>query len=320
MKSRRIGFFLSLLTMAGMLASISPAHTEEAAATASVPVKMTVTANVANDKRMPAISQDDILVKQGKARLQITNWVPARGESAGLDLFILVDDAADARLGLQFDDLRAFIMDQPATTLVGVGYMRNATVQVVQDLTNDHARAANAIRLPLGSTGAYGSPYLSAIDLMKRWPESESRREVLMVTDGIDRARHHLGFHRGLNTNPDVDSASAVAQRTGTIFHTIYAPGAGPLHHNYWVATNGQMNMARLSDKTGGQSFYLGLHSLVSFKPYLESLQQVLDSQYLLSFSATPGKKAGLQSVSLSTEVAGVELAAHDAVWIPAAK
>jgi hypothetical protein len=80
------------------------------------------------------------------------------------------------------------------------------------------------------------------------------------------------------------------------------------------------MNSARLSDSTGGESFFLGLHSPVSIKPYLDALQQIFDNQYLLSFSATPGKKAGLQSVKLSTEVAGVELSSHDAVWVPAAK
>jgi len=39
-----------------------------------------------------------------------------------------------------------------------------------------------------------------------------------------------------------------------------------------------------------------------------------------LSFSAQPGKKAQLQNVSINTEVAGVELASADAVWVPVAK
>ena len=31
------------------------------------------------------------------------------------------------------------------------------------------------------------SPYLSLISLVKGWPKQNIRREVLMVTDGIDR-------------------------------------------------------------------------------------------------------------------------------------
>ncbi len=318
MKSRMIQMFCSALTMVAMVTSIVPLNAQEAS-TATVPVKMTVTANVASDKRMPEINQQDVFVKQGKERLRVTEWFPAQGDRAGLDLFILIDDASDARLGSHLEDLRTFINAQPSTTSVGVGYMRNATVQIVQDFTTDHAAAAKALRLPLGSAGAYGSPYLSVIDLMTRWPANQNRREVEMVTDGIDRARRGM-FWRGLNVNPDVDSASDVAMRTGTIIHTIYAPGVGRLYRNYWEATNGQLGIAKLSDVTGGESFFLGLQSPVSFAPYLDQLQKILDNQYLLSFSAKPDKKAGLQFVTLSTEVAGVEFAAADAIWVPAAK
>jgi hypothetical protein len=39
----------------------------------------------------------------------------------------------------------------------------------------------------------------------------------------------------------------------------------------------------------------------VSFRAYLDDLQKVLDNRYLLSFSAKPSTKAGLQYVRLST-------------------
>ena len=139
---------------------------------------------------------------------------------------------------------------------------------------------------------------------------------IVMVTDGIDRAR------RGRNAllNPDVDTAISVAQRTGTMIHTIYAPGVGRLHRNYWEAINGQNGIAKLSDETGGESYFLGLQNAVSFQPYLDNLQKILDNQYLLTFSASLDKKQGLKNVELRTEVAGVELGVADAVWLPAAK
>jgi hypothetical protein len=55
----------------------------------------------------------------------------------------------------------------------------------------------------------------------------------------------------------------------------------------------------------------------VSFAPYLDQLQKILNNQYLLSFSAQPGKKAQLQNVSINTEVAGVDLSSADAVLVP---
>lgn len=290
------------------------------ATNAAVPVTMTVTANVAGNKRMPEITKDDIVVRQGKAQLKVTELAPARGDRAGLELFILIDDTADSRLSLHFDDLRAFINAQPSSTLVGVGYMSNATVRIAQDLTTDHNRAAHALRLPLGYPGAYGSPYLSVISLMKDWPASQNRREVLMITNGIGRERHRFGWHRGYRPDVDVDTASEVAQRTGTNIFSIYASGSRRFRGSYWESMNGQINLSRLADRTGGAAFYLGLHSPVTIQPYLSQLQTMLNNQYLLSFSTKPGKRAGLQAINLSTPVAGVDLSAHDAVWIAGGK
>jgi hypothetical protein len=309
----------STLAMVAMLAATPGLGAHDAPAASTVPVRMTVTASVDSDKRTPEIKKDDVAVRQGKDRLQVTEWIPAQGDRAGLDLFILIDDASDSNLGSHLDELRAFLKAQPSTTSIGVGYMRNATVQIVQNFTTDHDAAAKSLRLPMGSVGAYGSPYLSVIDLMKRWPAHQNRREVVMITDGIDRARRGM-TRRGLSINPDVDTASDVAMRTGTIIYTIYAPGVGRSRRNYWEATNGQMGISKLSDVTGGESYYLGLQSPVSLKPYLDQLQNALGNQYLLSFSAQPGKKTGLQYVSISTEVAGVEFAAADAVSVPLAK
>lgn len=308
---------LSLVAVVLSGAAMLFASRAEAQQKPNVPVTMTVTANVADGKRVPEINPEDVVVKRGNERLPVTEWTPAQGERAGLDLFILIDDASDSSLGTQLDDLRSFVREQSPMTAVGIGYIRNATVSIAQSFTTDHDAAAKAIRLPLGSAGAYSSPYLSVIDLMKRWPVNGNRREVVMITDGIDRARRSPN-HRTLGINPDVDTASALAQKTGTMIHSIYTPGVGRMHRNFYEATNGQIGLSRLAEQTGGESFYLGLQAPVSFGPYLHQLQQILNSQYLLSFSATPDKKSGRQYVSLSTEVAGVEFASADSVWVPA--
>jgi hypothetical protein len=307
---------LFAMSLAAMVLTTLPLTAKDLSETAAAPVSMTVTASVDSGKRMPEIQKEDVFVKKGNQRLPVNEWVAARGDRAGLELFILIDDASNSSLGTKLNELRGFINNQPATAAVGVGYMRNGTVQIVQDLTTDHAQAAQAVRLPLGSVGAYGSPYLSVADLMKRWPVSENRRQIVMVSDGIDRAG------RGSNAllNPDVDTASDIAQRTSTMIHTIYSPGVGHWPRNFWMANWGENGLAKLSDITGGESFFLGLQSPVSFSPYLDQLQKMLDNQFLLNFSATPEKKAGFQRVTISTEIPGVDLEAAGAVWVPAAK
>jgi hypothetical protein len=46
----------------------------------------------------------------------------------------------------------------------------------------------------------------------------------------------------------------------------------------------------------------------------------MFDNQYYVVFQATPGKKAGLQRVNLTTEVPNSELVAADNAWVAAAK
>jgi hypothetical protein len=112
---------------------------------------------------------------------------------------------------------------------------------------------------------------------MKRWPETINRNEVIMITDGIDQARRCLRYNGLIWISPDVDAASAVAQRTGTVIHTIYTPGVGRLHHNFGEANNGQNGMAKLSDQIGGESLFLGLQPPVSFEPYLDRIKTTLE-------------------------------------------
>jgi len=131
MKSQTMTQLCGTLAATMMLVICTITGSEELPAKATVPVSMTVTANVAANKRAPEISPDDIVVKQGKSRLQVTEWVPARGDRAGLELFILIDDTADSRISLQYEHLRAFINAQPASTLVGVGYMRRKVRKLI---------------------------------------------------------------------------------------------------------------------------------------------------------------------------------------------
>jgi hypothetical protein len=299
--------------------SLLPLQAQDHNSTATSPVQMTVTVRVlGKNKRMPEVNREDIIVRQGKDRLQVTGWTPVSGDRNPLDLFILIDDSARTSVSSQFGDLREFIDSLPKTTSVGVGYMRNGTVQVAQDPTTDHRQAANSLRIPLGSPGVHGSPYLSVIDLMKRWPESSNRREIVMITDGIDRL--HGWPHRGglAPISPDVSAASALAQSTGTIIHSIYTRGVGWRGSTFWQVTNGQNAMAKLADETGGESFFLGIGEPVSFVPYLDRLQSNFDNRYRLEFNAVPGKKPGLQYVKLTTEVAGIELGSADSVWVAA--
>ena len=225
-------------------------HTVESRvpAASTVPVHMVVTAEARHGTDVPVIKREDVTVNQGRERVQVTDWVALEGEHAALQLFVLVDDASGATLGAQLEDLRRFILSQSPSTAIGVGYMRDGTVDILQNLTGDHALAAKALRLPLGTAGALASPYLSIGDLIKRWPESPVRREILMISDGIDR------FGGVGPANPYVDTAIEQAQRAGVIIYAIYATGIGHFGHTHWRFFWGQNYLSKVATETGGEA------------------------------------------------------------------
>jgi hypothetical protein len=321
-----LGFCVSLST-------VGAAAPQEKAAPRSVQVHVVITDQAQReDSEVPTLRQDDVRVKQGKTFLQVTQLIPASGEAATLQLFILIDDTLDSRVGNNLTDIREFIGAQPASTSIAIGYMSNAGVNVVQNFTSDHALAAKALRLPRGNLSTMDSPYLSLISLVKGWPQQNVRREVLMVTDGIDRLRgekpttSQLGpnfgpvYHSMPSITPDVSSASEISQRYNVIVHSFYAAGVGRAGRSSWDLQIGLSGLSKLAEETGGECFSLGTSNAVSFKPYLERLQKIFDNQYFLVFLATPGKKPGLQRVRITTELANAEIAAPDNVWVSAAK
>jgi hypothetical protein len=301
----------TLLAVTALTFGLSSVVAQEPPST-GVPVHMVVTVEPRHGSNVPVINREDVMVYQGRDRAKVTDWLPLQGEHAGLQLFILIDDAANTSLGSQLADIRQFINAQPSTTAIGVAYMRNGIADVLQNLTNDHAQAAKGLRLPLGDPGASASPYFSVTDLIKRWPEAPIRREILMISDGIDR------FWGSGPDDPYVDSTIQDAQRAGLIIFSIYMPGVGHFGHSFWRINWGQNYLSQTSDETGGESFYLGFGPPVSFAPYLDDLTRRLTRQYLLTFLAKPEKKAGFQQVKLRTEVPNAELVAADRVYVPA--
>jgi hypothetical protein len=118
----------------------------------------------------------------------------------------------------------------------------------------------------------------------------------------------------------DATPASELSQRYGVIIHGIYSRGVGRLGRNAWEEQIGQAGVAKISEETGGEYFALGTSNAVSFKPYFDRLQKILDNQYYLVFQAIPKTKSGLQRVKVSTEAFDTEITAADNVWVPAMK
>jgi VWFA-related protein len=301
--------FRSERAVLGFLASavvlLISAGTAQAAANVA-----TVTVTVVGKKQAPPpIKKDDLELFQSKERMQIADW--RRGET--LFLAILIDDSLDQEVASQWRDLKTLIDAQPQTTSIAVAYARNGSAEVAQDFTSDHALAAKALRIPLGTGGTYSSPYLSVQDWIKRWPDhGGDRRSILMISSGIDFFRG--GFDP---VDPDLDSTVSQAQKKNINIWTIYYPDAGHVGRRFFRVFNSQSNLSRLSEETGAESYYLGGGVPVNLKPYFDEIQDHLENQYLLSFAGNGGKKGKFERIRLSTETPNVEFILPSAVFIP---
>jgi hypothetical protein len=297
--------------MMGALVLVSGLFVASVTAAEVGKVNLTVTAVGKKNTSPPIVTKDDVQLYLNKERTQIADW--KHGEK--LYLAVLIDDSLDSDIASQWSDLKAFLAAQPDNTYISVAYARNGAVMLAQDFTNDHELAAKALRLPLGSGGAFTSPYLALLDLMKRWPSSADRHSILLFSSGIDYFRGDFWIKP-----PDLDSTISQAQKQNINIWTIYAPDAGHRARGVFLVSRAQSYLSELSDQTGAESFYLGTGEPVTLKPYFDELSTHLSNQYLLTFNASGGAKGRFERVHIATELPHVELSAASQVFLLAAK
>lgn len=325
--------FISLVCV--VLLGGQTGQSQENAASTPTQVHVVITDSAYRlDKELPPLTDKDVKLKLSKKPVEVSQLIPAQGENATAQLLILIDEVLDTQsVGNNLNDLKDFIKSQPSTTLIAIGFMSNAGVNMVQNFTPDHELPAKAVRLPRGSLSTMDSPYLSLTSVIKGWPQQKVRREVLMVTDGIDRARSErpvtltptMGRGAGIcapahqslpSISQDAIQASRSSQRYNVIVFTLFSPGVGRAGRTDWDRQIGLSNITLLADETGGECFALSTSALVSFKPYLDRLDKDLGNQYYLVFAAPPANKGGLQRLDVRTEVTNSELLAPDNVWV----
>lgn len=262
---------------------------------------VTTTVTAVGKKGAPTeIKREDVQAFLNKERVQIADW--RRGED--LSLAILIDDTIETQAASQWNDLKAFIEALPKNTHVAVAYARNGSAMVAQDFTTDHALAAKALRIPLGTGGAFNSPYLSLQDWLKRWPgPSPKRRSLLLISAGVDYFR---GSFEPID--PDVDLTIELAQKANVNLWTIYYPTGGHFGSRFYPTFYAQANLSRLSEETGAESFYLGFDQPITLKPYFDEIREHLNNQYLLTFQGSEGGKQGkFERFRVTTEFPNVE-------------
>lgn len=281
-------------------------------------IRVTVTVSSTDKGAPPALDKRDVMVRQENERRPVVDWVAAQDDRAALDFALLVDDSLDTSLGSQLKDLQTFLRSLPATARVAVAYSSHGSANWRQEFTTDRDLAVKALRMPMGSVNDGSSIYMALADLVKKWPKNGNRGAVLLISDGVD-------LFRGVSDSEayqdqDLQTAIDLAQRNGVTLFTLFANGAARYRSNFYLIGNGQGCLLRLARETGGEAYFQGWQTPVAFKPFLEQAREKLSRQYVLTFRAHPGAKAGFVRLHVSTELPRVQISAPERVYIPAAQ
>ena len=261
----------------------------------------------------PPVPESALQVKIDGKTVQPAVWQPyGHGQ---VQLVILIDDSARTSLGGDLGDLANFIQQLPPNVEAAIAYMQNGASVFATSLTPNHTAVLQGLHLPVGSPGSNASPYFCLQDLAKRWPAppSDARREVLMITDGVDE--YNLRYDPD---DPYVHAAMDASNAAHLVIYSIYYRNEGRLSRSFYETNAGQNYLFQVADATGGNVYYEGLTNPVSFVPFLSDLSRRLENQYELGVPVKPDRKMSYADLRVKGSVSGgAKLRAADRVAVP---
>ena len=263
------------------------------------------------DAAAPAVTENDLNLRVDGRPAHITGW---RHASGPLEVVLLIDNGARTSLGQQMNDIRGFVRELPQDAAIGIAYMQNGQAQFTGPMTTNKEMALKELRLPVGTPGSSASPYFCLSDLAKHWPsrEQDARREVIMITNGVDNYEPRYDPN-----DPYVQAAIRDSLQAGLVVNSIYWTNSGWFGHTAYAANTGQNLLIQVAQATGGKLYWQGLGNPVSFQPYFKELLKRFDEQYQLSFTAQmQERKPYVANMKLKVRTPGVKVDAPNRIWL----
>jgi hypothetical protein len=282
------------LILVGALALLAPALALAASGGQGQAVVTVVPKN--NSEAALNIQPQDLQLRVNGKSSNVTGWTPLRGADSPLELVILIDSSARTSLGTQLGELGGFVKEMPSHTKMAIAYMENGRAAFSGSFSADPAQVLKGLHLPGGSPGVSSSPYFCLSDLAKNWPSADrnARREVVMITDGVDY--YDLRFDPD---DPYVQKAITDSVRAGIVVYSIYWTDRGRINATRYENFAGQSLLNEVTQATGGNSYWEGIGNPVSFEPYLKDLRLRLQNQYRLSFETELKGRSNVATMKL---------------------
>lgn len=248
----------------------------------------------------------------GKAS-NVTGFNQLEETNSPVELVLLLDSGARSSLGTQFNDVQKFVGEMPPNTRMAIAYMVNGRAQFASPLSSNAGDVLKGLHLSNGIPGSNASPYFCLSDLAKNWPSHDrsARREVLMVTDGVDNYERRFDPE-----DPYVETAINDSVRAGLVVYSIYWKDTGRFNSGWYETNAGQNLLLMVTQATGGNSYWEGIGNPVSLTPYFQDLRRRLNNQYELSFTVPSNGKPEIASMKVDLHVPSAKVDAPQKVLV----
>ena len=230
----------------------------------------------------------------------VTNFTPLEESNSPVELVLLIDGGSRTSLGSEFNEIQNFVKEMPPNSKMAIAYMDSGQAAFASPLSSNAADVLKGLHLSTGFPGSNASPYFCLSDLAKKWPSHDrtARREVLMITDGVDNYERRYDPE-----DPYVATAINDSVRAGLVVYSIYWKDMGRANNTWYENNAGQNLLLLVTQATGGNSYWEGLGNPVSLQPFLQDLRRRLNHQYELTFTAPSNGKPEVETLKVDLKV-----------------
>ena len=294
-------FLLVIFALSGLSSHTyaQPPEQKQKVRTVTIPISIFTKKELKESQAEEYVQADRLIVKEDKDEQQILSIRSVT--SSPLSIALVIQEDLASSFNLQITDIKDFIRNLPQGTRVMVAYARSGTIDVRQRFTEDLSRAANALRIVSGNSAlAPRSPYDSISEVVKRFEGAPAgRRAILLFSDGLDT---NQGVDlASILQSFDLDQAILKAQRKSVAVYSFYAPTVITDKGDSSVVLASQGALQKLSDETGGRSFFQGSIAPVTYLPFFKEMVLSLSRQFSLTYLSTHMKKGYYQVDVMST-------------------